>query len=222
MRLADLAIPVVLTALVPGCSKGTRATTDSNVPSSASQGSPSASAPAAPSTEKTSDPASEAYPDPESPGSPLSFADQVKIAGLPMPKDCVVDGPLWPESTAGIGGGCSKEEVVGCFEFAQVLYEWGRWACARQYHLKGCQLAPHMTDPPPGGGDYALIGFPQCPVAKDKDGRLAWKDKELKDPTKKSCFVDHVTSACEKLAKESKDEIEKSRLLQVASSFAHR
>jgi hypothetical protein len=231
MRLADLiAVPTLLAAFVSGCRNGARATADSGA-HAASSGAPSADSAPSPSTQQASaspprskedaaKPAESAEVVPETGDNPVDFGSRIKIAGLTDPKTCAVDGPFWPEAVSFYGGDCSKEEPYGCFEAAQAFYQWGRWACAREYHKKACALAPHLTAPPPGGGDYALAGYPQCPF--DKEGRAAWKDKELKDPTKKRCFVEHVGKACEQLAEKSDDVWAQQKLRDVAATLRER
>jgi hypothetical protein len=148
---------------------------------------------------------------------PLDFGSLIKIPDLPDTKTCTIDGPFWPDGVSTFGAECAKDDAVGCFEVAQALYQAGRWACARVYHVEACKLDAHRTAPPPGGGDYAFAGWPQCPV--DKEGRAAWKDRELEDPVKKSCYVDHVAKACTQLAEKSKDAGEQDVLRRLAAAW---
>lgn len=136
---------------------------------------------------------------------------------VPDPKTCPIDGPFWEGGVSSFGRECSEENIATCAEVSQRLYESGRWECAKAYHGLICQKAPEVTKPPPGGGDYPMAGYPLCPP--EKDPRLPWRDKELADPTKKGCFVDHDASACMKLAEAEKDPTRRQWLGQLAAAW---
>lgn len=140
---------------------------------------------------------------------------------VPDPTKCPIDGPFWEQSVSYWGGPCGeKDQIVGCAEISQRLYEAGHWECAKAYHGLLCKEAPTMTAPPPGtpkDGDYPMAGYPQCPP--EKDPRLAWRDKELTDPAKKGCFLDHDAKRCMELAAKETDPLKRQRLGQLAAAW---
>jgi hypothetical protein len=144
--------------------------------------------------------------------------DKVTAKGLPDFEKCEIDGPFLGEGVSMYGAPCAEDTIAGCFEVAQALYQKGRWTCAKAVHEYACKRAPNLTKPPPGGGDYPMVGWPQCPV--EKDGRFAQRDKELADPVKKACYVEHRSEACAELAmKLPRDENLHLYLLAVAEAW---
>lgn len=136
---------------------------------------------------------------------------------VPDPATCPIDGPFWGEGVSYWGSPCTESELSGCAEIAQHLYEHGRWECAKVYHALLCKLAPDMTAPPPGGGDYPMAGYPLCPP--EKDPRFAKAEKQLADPTTKSCYVGHSAKACIELAAKEQDPVRRQRLGQLAAAW---
>ncbi|MFO0617520.1 MAG: hypothetical protein U0414_33295 [Polyangiaceae bacterium] len=136
---------------------------------------------------------------------------------VPDPRRCPIDGPFWGTGVSFWGNPCSEENVAGCAELAERLYESGHWECAKSFHALLCIKDPKLTKPPPGGGDYPMAGYPQCPP--ETDPRLPWRDSEMRDPVKKGCFVGHDAKACLELAASEKDPTKRQWLGQLAAAW---
>lgn len=144
--------------------------------------------------------------------------NKVTAPGLPDLPKCEIDGPFLDASVSFFGAPCEKDTPQGCFEVAQALYQYGRWKCAEAVHAHACSQAPNLTKPPQGGGDYAMAGWPQCPV-KD-DPRFKARDQALADPMQKACYVEHKSVACAELAMKLKeDDNRRIYLLSVAEAW---
>ena len=146
--------------------------------------------------------------------------NEISRKDVPDPTKCPIDGPFWTEGVSYWGAPCTDQVVAGCAEISQRLYEAGHWECAKAYHGLLCKEAPTMTAPPPGtpkGGDYPMVGYPQCPP--ESDPRLPWRDKELTDPAKKGCFLDHDAKKCMELAAKETDPLKRQRLGQLAAAW---
>lgn len=195
-------------------------------PSASVASTPSASAspptPTAPKRKRPTGWKEEWQPYPEEGDNVFEFPDVNVITrkDVPDPKTCPIDGPFWGEGVSYWGTACSESELPGCAEIAQRLYEGGHWECAKAYHGLVCQKDPKLTAPPAGappGADYPMVGYPQCPP--EKDPRLAWRDKELADPVKKGCFLDHDAKKCMELAAKETDPQKRQRLGQLAAAW---
>lgn len=243
---SNLPLSLVLALVTVGCSSPTATTdtasakpstaTSAKPPSSVVQSAPRpsasvASTPSAPAPAPSVAPAKrkrptgwkqEWQPYPEEGDNVFDFptVNEITRKDVPDPTKCPIDGPFWEQSVSYWGGPCSDTELVGCAEISQRLYEAGHWECAKAYHGLLCQKEPTMTAPPagtPAGGDYPMIGYPQCPP--EKDPRLAWRDKELSDPLKKGCFLDHDAKKCVELAGKESDPIKRQHLGQLAAAW---